>query len=132
MDKQKLTLEYPLQARSANIIWDMVATAAGLQKWMANEVVETADDLLEFTWGEAYGARDTRVARIMKAVKPSFIRLHWEEEEDDAYWEMRLEKSDITGYYHLVVTDFAEPDEMDGLRVLWDSNMDLLHRCSGI
>jgi len=132
MDKQRLTLEYPLQARSANIIWDMVATAAGLQKWMANEVTETDDGALEFTWGESYDSRDTRVARVLEAVKPNYIRLHWDGDEDEVFWEMRLEKSDITGYYHLVVTDFAEPDEIEGLNVLWDSNMDLLHRCSGI
>jgi len=132
MEKQRLTLEYPLQARSANIIWDMVATAGGLQKWMADVVEELEDGGLSFTWGENIDNRDTRVAHVLEKERLSFIRLHWDEEDDEYYWEMRMVRSDITGGFHLVVTDFAEVDELDGLRVLWDGNMDLLHRCSGI
>ena len=65
-------------------------------------------------------------------MKYSHIRLHWEEEDDESFWEMRIEKSDLTNHLNLFITDFAEDDDVDGLQLLWESNLDRLHRASGL
>ena len=52
--------------------------------------------------------------------------------DEDAYWEMRIGKSDLTHYLTLFITDFAEDDDADGLKILWESNLDRLHRASGL
>ena len=48
------------------------------------------------------------------------------------YWEMRIGKSDLTNHLNLLITDFAEDDDVDGLQILWESNLDRLHRASGL
>ena len=68
-------------------------------------------------------------------LKYDHIRLKWDyddEMDEDAYWEMRIGKSDLTHYLTLFITDFAEDDDADGLKILWESNLDRLHRASGL
>ena len=128
----KITIEYPLATKSPTIIWNLISTASGLQKWIANHVTEDGTHLT-FTWGESWTEQDTHTSELLEKKKHSHIRMKWDYiEEDYAYWEMKMEKSEITGLYHLVVTDFAYPDDTDYLHSLWDDNMDRLHRISGL
>jgi hypothetical protein len=45
---------------------------------------------------------------------------------------MRIEKSDLTHNLNLMITDFADDDDVDGLKILWESCLDRLHRASGL
>ena len=133
---QKLTLEYPLSTRSTKIAWDMISNAAGMQKWLADNVVEERDHTtLTFTWGQPWTERDTKQARILELVKNRMIRMMWDYHEDtpEAYWEMRIEESKETGMLTLMVIDFAaDDDEAADLQGIWEENFDRLHRVSGL
>lgn len=132
MERGKLVVEYELATRSPSIIWNMIGTAAGLQKWMADDVQEENGEMT-FTWGNTWAQHDTRTAKVVAVDKLRRIRLKWDYiEADYAYWEMRIEKSEITGMCHLVITDFAEADDVDDLRSLWADNLDRLHQVSGL
>ncbi len=131
---QKLTIEYPLSTRSPRIVWDMISNAAGLQKWLADKVTEH-DDVMTFTWGKPWTERDTKDARILEHQKNSHVRLMWDYHEDtpEAYMEMRIEQSDLTGQLTLLITDFAaDDDEESDLRGIWEDNLERLHRVSGL
>lgn len=133
MGREKITVEYPLSARTPGIVWNLISTVAGLQKWIANYVTEQPDGTLSFTWGEAWTEQDTKSACVLEKKKNKFIRLKWDYiEEDYAYWEMRIEKSEISGHFTLVITDFAYADDLDYLRDLWNANLERLHRVSGL
>ena len=130
---QKLTLEYPLSTKSTRLVWDMISNAAGLQKWLADQVVE-AEDSMTFTWGHPWTERDTKTSRILEKVKMNYIRMLWDYHEDtpEAYWEIRIAESDLTGMLSLLITDFAaDDDEEEDLRGIWDDNFERLHRVSG-
>jgi hypothetical protein len=59
--------------------------------------------------------------------------LKWDTDDDEeAFWEMRIEKSYLTHHLNLLITDFADDDDVDGLKILWESNLDRLHRASGL
>lgn len=132
MGRQKITVEYPLTARSPGIVWGMISTAAGLQKWIADYVTETGDTMT-FTWGELWTQRDTKTSRVLEKEKNHYIRMKWDYmEEDYAYWEMRIEKSEVTGHFVLIITDFGPADDLDYLRDLWAGNLERLHRVSGL
>jgi uncharacterized protein YndB with AHSA1/START domain len=131
MGKQKIDIEYPLMTTSPNIVWEQISSAHGLERWMADRVTEE-DGVFTFTWGEPWTQQDIRKAQLVEYVKYDHITLHWEEEEDNSYWEMRIEKSDLTSNLNLLITDFADDDDADGLRILWESNLDRLHRASGL
>jgi hypothetical protein len=45
---------------------------------------------------------------------------------------MRIGKSDLTNHLNLFITDFAEDDDADGLRILWESNLERLHSTTGL
>ena len=40
--------------------------------------------------------------------------------------------SEIAGNYHLLFTDFADDDDVEGLEQLWNQNIDRLHRITGM
>ena len=131
---QKLTIEYPLSTQSPKIVWELISNAPGLQKWLADKVTEE-DNLMTFTWGHPWTERDTKQSKVLEIEKYDHIRLLWDYHEDtpEAYWEMRIEKSDLTGHLNLLITDYAaDDDEEADLRGLWDANLERLHRVSGL
>ena len=132
MGKQKIEIEYPLTTQSTNIVWEQISSAHGLERWLADHVTEE-DGVFEFTWGEPWTEQDVRQAHLIEYVKYDHIRLKWDSDEEDAdYWEMRIGQSELTHQLNLFITDFAEDDDADGLRILWESNLDRLHRSCGL
>ena len=87
MKKQRLNLEYPLTARSTNVVWDQIGTVHGLERWLADNIEQEENDVLALTWGEEWGDHHTLKARVTELEKPSHIRLRWVDEDDpEAYW----------------------------------------------
>ncbi len=131
MRKKRLQLEYPLNARKPDLLWRLLSTDHGLELWLADRVVEDKG-VLSLTWGSIYGEHHTLHARIVEREKNSHIRLQWvDEEEPEAYWEMRLGQSELTEELCLFVTDYAMAEDLDDLHDLWDGNLDRLHQSSG-
>ena len=130
---QKLMIEYPLSTKSPKLVWGMISNAAGLQKWLADKVTEDQESMT-FTWGHPWTERDTKTSRILEIAELDHIRLLWDYHEDtpEAYWEMRIEQSDLTGELNLLITDYAaDDDEESDLRDIWSDNLERLHRVSG-
>ena len=128
---RKIELEYELKTRSGSAVWTLISTPIGMMKWLADEVTlegETAT----FVWGDPLREHDTHTATVIEMVKNSYIRLHWDSSDSDAYWEIRMFHSEIAGNYHLAVTDFTEDDEPEDLVRIWDQNIERLHRITGV
>ena len=103
MKKKRIDIEYPLSSRQTDIVWRLISTDHGLGRWLADEVNEDNG------------------------------RFRWVEEDDpQAFWEMRIGRSELTGDLCLCVIDYAPEDEVDDLRSLWDDNMERLHMTSGL
>ena len=131
MQKQRLSLEYPLSARKPDLLWQLLSTDHGLERWLADRVVED-NGVLNLTWGNPYGEHHTLKANIVERQKNSHIRLRWvDEEEDVAFWEMRIGRSQLTDDQCLFVEDYAYAEDIDDLHELWDGNLDRLHQSSG-
>ncbi|MGN1262593.1 MAG: START-like domain-containing protein [Prevotella sp.] len=132
MEKRKVTIEYPLETKSPSIIWQLISTAEGLQKWIADYVSES-DGKMTFTWGEAWTEQDTKTSQLIAREKNSRIRMKWEHDSNDAsFWEMRIDKSELAGHLTLIITDFAEDGDKDYLHDLWHDNLRRLHLISGL
>lgn len=62
-----------------------------------------------------------------------FIRFHWAEDDDqELYFEFRIQPHEITGGVALMITDFAETDERDDAIDLWDSQISELKHAIGL
>lgn len=129
--KTKITIEYPLTTKSAGIVWQMIGNAHGLEKWMADHV-ETDQDTITFTWGEPWTEQDIRKSVILQSDEKHLLRLRWEENSDEDYWELRIEKSEFSGSLSLIITDHVTPDEEQDVKDLWHNSLSRLHAASGL
>ena len=57
MKKEKIHLEYLLNATSKNILWSAISTPTGLEDWFADKVISD-DKIVEFHWGKTEESRD--------------------------------------------------------------------------
>lgn len=129
MNKEKIHIEYPLNASSGNILWNAISTPSGLENWFADRVEKLEEKLFLFKWGKT----EEREAEVVNIRTASFIRFHWVDEEDEkAYFELKASYNELTGDYVLEVTDFAEPDEVEDMIGLWNSQVETLKRISGM
>ena len=131
MEMNRLSLEHELRSTSKGIIWKMIATPEGLQKWLADSV-RLAGDNLTFAWGDSDRHHETRTARIVEMVQYNRIRWQWEDADNQEYVEIRMERSDVSGNYSLYITDYADDDDMEWLENIWTHNFDRLHRRTGV
>ncbi len=127
MKKEKIHLEYLLNATSKNIIWAAISTPSGLEDWFADKV-DSRDKNVTFYWGKT----EERQAEIIAIRAYSYIRFRWLDEVGERYYfELKMTNNELTNDYVLEITDFAEPDEVEDLKELWDSQIDTLRRTCG-
>ena len=132
MKKQRIIVEYELKSNSPAIIWRHLSTAEGLARWIADEV-EMDENTVTLAWGNPLMHYDSRKLDILERTKNSCMRMRWVDEDDpEAYLEMRMEKSDLTGDYMLIITDYADPHDIALLHDIWDDNLERLHHSSGL
>ena len=132
MKKQKINVERGLTSRSLPLIWKYISSPEGLRLWIA-EQVEQEGDVLVFTWGKPGQVYETRRADILDVQKHEAIRFKWEDEdEEEAYTEIAVAKLDVTDDYMLSITDFSDPDDIDGMKRMWNHDLDRLHYKTGL
>lgn len=128
MKKEKIHIEQLLNATSRNIIWSTISTPIGLESWFADRIKVT-DKTFTFIWGKT----EIREAEIIAIRANSFIRFHWLDDDDEkTYFELKMNYNELTGDYVLEITDFADPEELDDQKELWNSQIDALRRSSGM
>ena len=132
MSKTKICIDYPLSTKSHSIVWNLIGHAHGLSKWLA-DYVEEKNGIFTFKWGETWTQQDVRTSEVIGAEENHYIRLKWDVNEDDEdYWEMRIEKSDFTGKLSLIITDHVDDDDVDYMKEVWNGNLERLHAISGL
>lgn len=128
MDKEKYQIEYLVNA-SKSILYNCLSTPSGLSEWFADDV-NIKNDVYSFFWE---GAEED--ARLLTKKREEFVKFKWIETEDDdddkSYFELRIKIDALTGETALLVTDFAEVDEVEESQLLWDSQIDKLKRILG-
>ena len=127
MKKTKFTIEYPLKSASLNVLWSSISTPLGLAEWFANGV-KVNDNEFSFTWEE-----NKQTAILIQSKPTDFVRFQWEEDVDSEYYfELKIASIEITGDLALVITDFAVSSEKDDLILLWNKQIEVLRRKTGI
>lgn len=128
MGREKIHLEYPLNATSKGILWNAISSPSGLEGWFADRVENLEEKLLRFYWGKI----ENRTAEMIGQRMFSYTRFRWLDDENESeYFELRMSHTELTDDYVLEITDFAEDSEVDDLCELWDSQVDTLRRTCG-
>lgn len=119
--KNKFEIEFVIQS-SPQMLYQYISTPSGLSEWFADDV-NSRGEIFNFIWD---GAEE--IARLIKKKSDEFVKFHWEESEDEYYFEMRIIVDEITKDVSLFVTDFAEEEEMEEAKMLWENQIaDLKH-----
>ncbi len=127
MKKEKIHLEYMLKGASRSVLWSSISTPSGLENWFADKVVSD-DKTVQFHWGKT----ESRTAEIVAVRSQSFIRFKWtDEEEAPGHFEIKMNFNELTRDYMLEIIDFAEPDETEDMKELWDMQVVKLKRSCG-
>jgi uncharacterized protein YndB with AHSA1/START domain len=122
MAKQLYTLEFPVRC-SPVILFDFLASPAGLQEWFADRV-DDRDNVFSFTWNGTI-----EKAEVLEKEQDKFIRFHWLHAPKEEFFEFKIEKSEVTNQTILVIKDFAEKKEIKDQSRLWDYQVkELFHR----
>lgn len=127
MERQKVQIEYPLNATSKSILWSAISTPTGLEGWFADKV-DSKEKVLTFYWGK----HESRTAEVVSQRIFNFIRFRWiDDPNEQEYFELKMNYSELTNDFVLEITDFTSADEVDDLQELWDSQVDTLRRTCG-
>lgn len=123
MDKVKYEIEIPIHA-SPSMLYQYFATPSGLEEWFADRV-NSRGKLITFMWDDS-----EEEATIITRKNEERARYKWTESEDDeSYFEFRIQVDAITKDVSLIITDFAEEDEIEESKMLWENQIDeLKHR----
>ena len=123
MSKKTLySVEYPVRC-SPRILYDFLSTPAGLQEWFADKVDER-DNIFTFTWNGV-----DEKAEILESEEDKFVRYRWLHAPKGEYFELRIEKSEVTNQTILVIKDFADKKDIKDQSQLWEYQVkDLIHR----
>ncbi len=123
MDKVKFEIEFPIHA-SPSMLYQYFSTPSGLEEWFSDKA-NSRGKLITFFWDDS-----EEQALIISKKNEEKARYKWlESEGDDSYFEFRIQVDEITKDVSLIITDFAEEDEVEESKMLWTNQIDeLKHR----
>ncbi len=123
-DLIKYEIEFVIQS-SPQLLFQYIATPSGLSEWFADNV-NSRGELFTFIWDES-----EEQAKLLKRKSDEFVKFKWNYTEDDSFFEMRIIVDDITSDVSLFITDFAEEDEVEESKMLWENQISSLKQVLG-
>jgi len=125
--KTKFELEFVVQA-SPQLLYQYLFTPSGLSEWFADNV-NSRSDKYQFFWDDS-----EEEALLIKKKSNEFVRYRWlndEEDQEEYFFEMRIQVDEITKDVSLIVTDFCDEDEEEDAKLLWDNQISDLKKVLG-
>ncbi len=118
-DKIKFEMEFVIHA-SPSLLYQYISTPSGLSEWFADNV-NSRGELFTFIWD---GSEEK--AKLLSKKSGERVKFRWSSDEEDGasyFFEIRIQVDEITKDVSLIVTDFAEEDEVDEAKMLWDNQI---------
>ena len=126
-DKKSFSIEYDFHA-SKQMLFQYLSTPSGLGEWFADNVNSRGENF-SFIWDDS-----EENAKLIQKKNNERARFQWEEDEEEGnpyYFEFKIQVDDITNDASLIVTDFAEEDELEEAKMLWDNLISSLKQILG-
>ena len=124
-DKIKYEMEFPIQSSPA-LLYQYISTPSGMSEWYADNV-NSRGEFFTFIWE---GSEER--AKLLGKKNQERIKFRWEDDVDtDYYFELRIQVDEITKDVSLMVTDYADEDEIEEGKMLWDNMISNLKHILG-
>jgi uncharacterized protein YndB with AHSA1/START domain len=123
--KTQFEIEFLLKT-SPRVLEDKLTTPSGLGEWFADKV-NANGNIYEFYWNGSSEKAE------LQLIKPgSRIRFKWLNDEDpDSFFELSFKVDTLTNIVALNIIDFAEEDDLDDSKLVWEKNIQDLIRLLG-
>ena len=123
-DKVKYELEFPIQA-SPNMLYQYISSASNLSEWFADNV-NSRGKVFSFFWD---GVEEK--AELLSTKNNTYVKFKWLENDDDSFFEIKITVDEITKDVSLIIVDFADDDEVEEAKMLWESQISDLKQVLG-
>ncbi|MBS7787484.1 SRPBCC domain-containing protein [Flavobacterium sp. CYK-55] len=122
--KTKYELEFPINS-SPQLLYQYISTPSGLSEWFADNV-NSRGEYFTFIWDDT-----EEYARVSSKKTGEKIKFRWIDEnkkDTDYFFELRILEDEITKDVSLMIIDFAQHDEIEEAKLLWENQIsDLKH-----
>ena len=115
--KKSFSIEYDFHA-SPQLLFQYLSTPSGLSEWFADNV-NSRGERFTFIWDDS-----EEIALLLQKKNNDKVKFQWQNDEDDDgeyYFEFKIQVDEITKDVSLIITDFAEEDELEESKMLWDN-----------
>ena len=125
-NKIKFELEFPIHA-SPQLLFQYISTPSGLSEWFADNV-NSRGELFTFIWD---GSEEQ--AKLLIKKNSERVKYKWMDNDDEAgvFFEIKIQVDEITKDVSLIVTDFADEDELEEAKMLWENQISSLKQVLG-
>jgi len=126
-DKVKIEMEFVIHA-SPQLLYQYISTPSGLSEWFSDNV-NSRGEFFTFIWD---GSEET--AKLLSKKSGERIKFRWMDDDEEGssnYFEIRIQVDEITKDVSIIVTDFAEDDEIEESKMLWANQISSLKQVLG-
>lgn len=122
--KVKYEVEFAINS-SPQLLYQYISTPSGLQEWFADKV-NSRGEFFSFEWDGS--EEQARLAAKKTDEKVKFKWVDDNKKDSELFFEIRILEDEITKDVSLMITDFAEEDEIEESKLLWENQIsDLKH-----
>ena len=125
--KKSFTIEYDFHA-SPQLLFQYLSTPSGLSEWFADNV-NSRGELFTFIWDDS-----EEEALLLQKKNNEKVRFQWVDDEndsDDYFFEFKIMVDEITKDVSIMIVDFADEDEVDEAKMLWENQISDLKQVLG-
>ncbi|MFD0990978.1 START-like domain-containing protein [Mariniflexile jejuense] len=125
-EKIKFEIEFTIQA-SPQLIYQYISTPSGLSEWFSDNV-NSRGEFFTFIWDDS-----EEKAKLISKKTGERIKFRWVNDDEDqtSYFEIKIQVDEITKDVSLIITDFAEEDEVEESKMLWENQISSLKQVLG-
>ncbi len=111
----KFTLEYIFNC-SPDLLYHYMSSPDALRDWFADSV-HYKDGIFYFQWDKT-----EQRAQMISRKEPEHVRFSWLD-RPGYYFELRLNRDDLTNETAMLVTDFTDDNDFEGAKLVWDNQV---------
>jgi len=124
-EKVKFEMEFPLHSSPA-FLYQYLSTPDGLSEWFADNV-NSRSDIYTFIWDDSEEEAKRLSYRTNERIKYRWLS----DEDEDVYFEFYIQVDALTKDVSLIVTDFADEDEVEESKMFWENQISELKQTIG-
>ena len=125
--KTKFDIEFAVNS-SPQLLYQYLSTPSGLSEWFADNV-NSRGEFFTFIWGDSQ-----EKAKLASKKTDEKVKFRWLDEdgtETDYFFEIKIIKDELTKDVLITVTDFADEDEIEDQKMLWENQITDLKKVLG-